>query len=170
MNKSATEPNKITTEYLTFLTKISSLHLSTIGENGQPESSYAPFVIDQNNNFYIYISSLARHTGNMLDDGRAGIMLIEEEEEAENIFARRRVTFECNVELLERETQDWRRIMLLFDQREPKLMETLRNLMDFQLLRLRAKSGLFVKGFGKTYKISGARMDELSHVNPRKQN
>ena len=170
MNKSATEPNKITTEYLTFLTKITSLHLSTIGENGQPESSYAPFVIDQNNNFYIYISSLARHTGNMLDDGRAGIMLIEEEEEAENIFARRRVTFECNVELLERETEDWRRIMLLFDQRGPELMETLRRLMDFQLLRLRAKSGLFVKGFGKTYKISGARMDELSHVNPRKQN
>ena len=95
---------------------------------------------------------------------------LSDEEEAENIFARRRVTFECNVELLERETEDWRRIMLLFDQREPELMETLRRLMDFQLLRLRAKSGVFVKGFGKTYKISGARMDELSHVNPRKQN
>ena len=39
-------------EYLKFLAKFHSLHLSTIGEGGRPESSYAPFVVDQNNQFY----------------------------------------------------------------------------------------------------------------------
>jgi hypothetical protein len=168
MNQSATPSAKIITEYSTFLAKFSSLQLSTIGENGRPESSYAPFVVDQNNNFYIYVSSLARHTGNLLNDGRAGIMLIEAESEAENIFARKRVTFECDTEAVVRETEDWREIMLLFDQLSAELMETLRKLPDFQLLRLRPKSGLFVKGFGKAYQISGSRMNELSHVNPRK--
>ena len=168
MNQSATPQSKTTAEYLTFLGKFSSLQLSTIGENGRPESSYAPFVVDQNNNFYIYVSALARHTGNMQNDGRAGIMLIEAEEEVENIFARKRVTFECDTEVVERETEAWRKIMLLFDQLAAQLMETLRRLPDFQLLRLRPKSGLFVKGFGKAYQISGARMAELSHVNPRK--
>ena len=168
MNHSATPPTKITAEYLTFLAKFSSLQLSTIGENGRPESSYAPFVIDQNNNFYIYISVLARHTGNMQNDSRVGVMLIETEEEAENIFARKRLTFECDAEVVERETEGWREIMLLFDQLATEVMETLRRLTDFQLLRLRPISGLFVKGFGKAYQISGARMDELSHVNQRK--
>jgi len=127
MNQSATPSAKIITEYSTFLAKFSSLQLSTIGENGRPESSYAPFVVDQNNNYYIYVSSLARHTGNLLNDGRAGIMLIEAEAEAENIFARKRVTFECDTEAVERETEDWREIMLLFDQLSAELMETLRS-------------------------------------------
>ena len=52
---------------------------------------------------------------------------------------------------MERETEDWQEIMLLFDQLAAELMETLRRLTDFQLLRLRPKSGLFVKGFGKAY-------------------
>lgn len=155
-------------EYFKFLSKFRSLQLSTIGENGGPESSYAPFVVDPKNHFYIYVSSLARHTGNLLNDGRAGIMFIESEEDAENIFARKRVTFDCEVEIVERETDDWQKIMLLFDQRAGELMETLRMLSDFQLLRLRPKSGLFVKGFGKAYQISGTLMDELSHINPRK--
>ena len=167
MNQSATPQSKITSEYLAFMTEFSSLQLSTIGVKGGPESSYAPFVIDHQNNFYIYVSTLAKHTGNMQNDGRVGIMLIEAEADAQNIFARKRVTFECNAETVDRETEVWLEIMLLFDELSAELMETLSRLKDFQLLRLRPKSGLFVKGFGKAYQISGARMDKLSHVNPR---
>ena len=78
-------------------------------------------------------------------------MLIEAETEAENIFARKRVTFECDTEAVERETEDWQEIMLLFDQPAAELMETFCSLTDFQLLSLWPKSGLFVKGFGKAY-------------------
>ena len=38
-------------EYLKFLKKFRSLHLSTISEGGRPVSSYAPFVVDQYNQF-----------------------------------------------------------------------------------------------------------------------
>ena len=74
-------------EYLKFLAKFQSLHLSTIGEGGRPESSYAPFVVDQNNRFYIYISTLAGHTSNLINDGRAGIMLVEPEKGRLKIFS-----------------------------------------------------------------------------------
>ena len=60
------------------------------------------------------------------------------------------------------------RIMSLFDDFAGELMQTLRMLTDFQLIRLKPNSGLFVKGFGKAYEISGEKMDQLSHVNPRK--
>ena len=157
MNQSATPSAKIITEYSTFLAKFSSLQLSTIGENGRPESSYAPFVVDQNNNYYIYVSALARHTGNLLNDNRAGIMLIEAEAEAENIFARKRVTFECDTEAVERESADWWEIMLLFDQLSAELMETLRRLPDFQLLRLRPKCDFSSKDLAKhiKYQVHG---------------
>ena len=56
MNQSAVSLTKTKTEYLNFLKKFRSLQLSTIGKNGRPESSYAPFVVDQNNQFYIYIA------------------------------------------------------------------------------------------------------------------
>jgi len=168
MNQSAVLLTKTKTEYLNFLKKYRSLQLSTIGKNGRPESSYAPFVADQNNQFYIYISALARHTKNLLHDSRAGIMLIEPEEQAENIFARKRLIFDCDAEIMVRESQDWMRIMSLFDDFASDLMQTLRMLTDFQLIRLKPNSGLFVKGFGKAYKISGEKMDQLSHVNPRK--
>ena len=155
-------------EYQKFLTKFHSLHLSTINEGGRPVSSYAPFVVDHNNNFYIYISTLASHTSNLVNDGRAGIMIIEPEEQAENIFARKRVTFDCDVEVLERDSEDWLKIMFMFDDCVGDLMQKLRLLTDFYLIRLKPNSGLFVKGFGKAYEISGSRMDNLSHVNLRK--
>ena len=168
MNQTVVTLAKTTAEYLNFLTKFHSLQLSTIGINGHPESSYAPFVLDQQNQFYIYVSSLARHTSSLLNNRIAGIMLIEAEKDAENIFARKRATFDCDVELVKRETENWEQIMLQFDELAGELMETLRGLQDFRLLRLAPKSGLFVKGFGKAYQISGIRMDELSHINPQK--
>nr|MCS5546548.1 pyridoxamine 5'-phosphate oxidase family protein [SAR324 cluster bacterium] len=155
-------------EYLKFLNKFRSLHLCKISEGGRPVSSYAPFVVDQNNQFYIYVSVLAGHTRNLINDARAGIMLIEPEEQSENIFARKRVTFDCDVEVLERDSEEWQKIMSLFDDCVGELMQTLRLLADFHLIRLKPNSGLFVKGFGKAYEISGARMDDLSHVNLRK--
>ena len=168
MNQSAVLLTKTKTEYLNFLKKFRSLHLSTIGKNGRPESSYAPFVVDKKNQFYIYISALASHTKNLLYDSRAGIMIIEPEDQAENIFARKRLTFDCDAEIVERESQDWMRMMPIFDDYAGELMQTLRMLTDFQLIRLKPNSGLFVKGFGKAYEIFGEKMDQLSHVNPWK--
>ena len=167
MNQSPVLLRKTKTEYLKFLTKFQCLQLSTISENGRPESSYAPFVVDQNNQFYIYVSMLARHTKNLLNDTRAGIMFLEAEEQAENIFARKRATFDCDAEVVERDSEEWQKIMSLFDDIAGELMQTLRMLADFQLIRLKPNSGLFVKGFGKAYKISGEKMDQLSHVNPQ---
>ena len=95
-------------------------------------------------------------------------MFIEPEEQAENIFARKRLTFDCDAEIVIRESQDWIRVMSLFDDYAGELMQTLRMLADFQLFRLKTNSGLFVKGFGKAYEIFGVKMDQLSHVNPRK--
>ena len=48
-------------EYFKFLSKFRSLQLSTIGENGGPESSYAPFVVDPKNHFFPKLSDPKPH-------------------------------------------------------------------------------------------------------------
>ena len=165
MNQSTGLLTKTKSEYLKFLTKFRSLQLSTIRKSGRPESSFAPFVVDQKNHYYIFISLLASHTKNLLNDGRVGIMFIEAEEKAENIFSRKRVTFDCDAEFVGCDSEEWKKIIPLFDEIGGELMQTLRLLSDFRLVRLIPISGLFVKGFGKAYKISGENMEKLSHKN-----
>ena len=166
MENSEILKSKVEAEYKAFLGKFRSLQLSTIGDAGRPECSYAPFVIDIQSNFYVYVSGLSNHTKNMRNDNRAGIMLIEDEDKAENIFSRKRLTFECEVKKIERSDDEWEPIMQLFDELAGEIMATLRVLSDFELMSLSPKSGLFVSGFAKAYEIHGENMEFIKHINP----
>jgi putative heme iron utilization protein len=83
-------------DYRALITAQRSLLLATSNSEGDAEISYAPYVrIEQE--FYIFVSELARHTGNMLRSRRASVMFIQPEAEAANLFARRRLIFSCKV-------------------------------------------------------------------------
>ena len=156
-------------EYNNFILNILSLVLSTIGDRGNPETSYAPFVMDEKSNFYIFVSSLASHYNNLYKDKRAGVMLIEGEEKSENIFARKRAIYDCTVVPIKKESHEWDKIMIKFDKSAGQIMEILRALPDFNLLCLKPFSGKFIKGFGSAYELSGQNMNKLSHINPGKK-
>ena len=157
-----------TQEYLNFIQDFKSINLSTLGIDGRPECSYAPYVSEGKKAFYIYISALASHTKNLLQDPRAGVMFIEAENQGENVFARKRVIFNCDAELIVRGSEAWQDKMVLFDEELGPFMGTLRSIPDFRMFKLTPNSGRFVKGFGKTYEITGENMDQLTHVNPAK--
>jgi putative heme iron utilization protein len=55
---------KAQAEYEKFPTEFMSIMMSTISKEGIPDASYAPFVIDDDKNIYIYVSGLATHTQN----------------------------------------------------------------------------------------------------------
>ena len=69
-----------------------TITLSTLSKNNEPNSSYAPSIVDSDGNFYIYISSLSKHTLNLIDNPKLSAMIIEDESKAENIFGRKRFT------------------------------------------------------------------------------
>ena len=169
MNLSEKEKKELQEEYKKFFINIRSLVLSTIDKTGQPQSSYSPFVTDEQKNFYIFVSFLAYHTNNLLNFRKAGVMLIESEEKTDNIFSRKRIIFECEVEKVSRNEEKWEKIMKKFDDSFGQIMSTLRMLSDFQLIRLRPISGRFIKGFGSAFEISGREMDQLIHLNPQKK-
>ena len=79
--------------------------LSTIDDSGEPNASYAPAAIDDECNFYIYVSELARHSTNLKATRKASLMIIEDESTAVTLFARKRLTLSVNVDVIKRDSE-----------------------------------------------------------------
>ncbi len=151
-----------------FLQGFSSLCISTVDEEGWPSISYAPFVVDENRSYYVFLSDLAKHTSCLRESGKASVMFIEDEVTAKQIFARTRVVFQCDVMEMKPSLESTVQILEMMQSRFGELMSTLRSLPDFHLFRLKPLGGSFVMGFGKAYTISGEKMDLLEHVKIKK--
>ena len=152
-------------EAAVFLGRFKTLQMATASATGEPEASYAPFVRAGDNAFFICVSDLSRHTGHLAANGRASILLIEDESEAARLFARRRLVFECTAEQVERGTARWNAVMDLFERKFGEVIGLIRPLADFRVFALVPRRGVFVKGFGQAYRIAGSTLDALREVN-----
>lgn len=152
---------KAQVEYEKFPTEFTSIMMSTVSQEGIPDASYAPFVIDDDKNIYIYVSGLATHTQNIHNHPFVSVLFIEDEVKTKQIFARRRLNFNCTANLLERESEKWQQIVDKFQIRFGELISTLRSLPDFRIFQLTPKNGRFVIGFGAAYNISSDNINQL---------
>ena len=152
-------------EAAVFLGRFKTLQMATASATGEPEASYAPFVRAGDNAFFICVSDLSRHTGHLAANGRASILLVEDESEAAQLFARRRLVFECAAEQVERGTARWNAVMDLFERKFGEVIGLIRPLADFRVFALVPRRGVFVKGFGQAYRIAGSTLDALREVN-----
>ena len=139
-----------------------SLQLATLTKGGEPDASYAPFVRDEDGNFYIFVSELTRHTRNLLAHPRHSVLLVEPEAESQQIFARKRVTFDCIAEVVSREDPDWKARLAAFEARFGAVIDMLSSLNDFVLFRLVPQRGRFVKGFGQAFTIDAGKIEHVS--------
>ena len=131
--------------------------LATADADGVPDASYAPFVDAGGHDgaLLILVSGLARHTANLLQRRRVSVMLIEDESAAGQIFGRRRVTYACRVEPVVRDSAAWKSGLDALQARHGAVVTMLRDLKDFQLLRLVPEGGSLVLGFGKAWRLGG---------------
>jgi hypothetical protein len=155
---------KAQAEYENFTQEVQSVILSTVSESGKPNASYAPFVMDESKNIYIYVSGLSTHTQNMYVNAQTSVLFIEDESQTKQIFARRRLTFDCTATFVERETEEWGLVVDQFQARFGEIIELFRNLPDFRIFKLTPSEGRFVIGFGAAYKISGDNLNQLQHI------
>lgn len=146
--------------------QVRSLVMATVGIRSTPRVSYAPYLKAPSGYFYVYLSRLSAHTLDLMDDPVASIMLVEDESEAGQIFARTRVTYLCKAEVIDRKDSGYERILDRFTQRFGNTVDLLRSLPDFVLFELRPRDGRFVMGFGRAYDLEGDRFDRLVHVGP----
>lgn len=91
-------------------------------------------------------------------------MLIEDESIAENLFARKRLTVDCDAKLLERHSLAWRDAITRMEQRHGETMSYLKDLADFDLFCLTPSEGRLVLGFGKAYRVFGESLGEIGYV------
>ena len=152
-------------EAAAFLGTLRTLQMATASAAGEPEASYAPFVRTGDDNFYVCVSELATHTGHLAATGRASVLLVEDESAASQLFARRRLVFDCGAERVERGTDRWRMVMDLFESKFGEVMGLIRPLADFRLFALAPRRGAFVKGFGQAFRITGPALHALRRVN-----
>ena len=133
-----------------FIRSKQSLILSTIDENNLPLISYAPFVEDEEN-FYIFASAMAKHSKTILSSETISILFIEDEKDCEKIFARKRVTFDTKINHIQRDTISFRGVISLFYEKFGEDAAIYEQLGDFQLFKLTPVSGRAVFGFGQAY-------------------
>jgi hypothetical protein len=140
---------------------VASVMLSTVDANGAPHASYAPYVMDEAHRLYIFTSGLSAHTQNLLATQRAGVLIIEDEANCQQVFARQRITYDCQAQVMERNSAPWEDRANAFEQRFGEIIQMLRPLGDFQIFCLTPYAGRFIMGFGAAYEVNPEDLSQL---------
>lgn len=151
-------------EYNAFTSIVESVMLGTVDFDQNPNVSYTPFVIDEEKNIYIFVSGMSVHTKNLHENGKASVMFVEDERNSKQIFARRRLTYNCMASLIQKDNPQWDLIADKFAERFGNIIDSLRSLPDFRIFKLTPYNGLFVIGFGAAYSISGENLNDVIHI------
>ncbi|MBP0019444.1 MAG: pyridoxamine 5'-phosphate oxidase family protein [Cyanobacteria bacterium SBLK] len=162
-----TQLEEIQIAYQEFCDRFRSVILSTTDKEGIPNASYAPFVMDAERNIYFFASGLSIHTQNLAKNPQVSVLFIEDEGKSPDIFARPRLSFNCQAIFMERKTAEWIAIGDRFEERFGEIIQTLRSLPDFRIVKLIPRDGRFVLGFGKVYRISREEGDRLTLMTNR---
>lgn len=149
-------------QYLSeLLENYQSVVLGTTGENGYPFSSYAPCYYD-GEQIYIFISNIATHAKNIQAIPHASALFIEDESSSKNIFARRRISLQCDVNAIQRDETHFSTIMDQFKSKfGEEMISMLMGMNDFNLYVLTPIYGEATFGFGEAYNIGGEKMNQL---------
>lgn len=129
-----------------------TLLLASSSPDGKADISYAPYVRDENS-FYVLVSALAKHTKNLLTHPNAAVLFIEPESTAQNLFARQRLTLQCDVRKIDKNDALYDLQLNALTKKFGEIVSVLRTLPDFHLLALTPTGGQFVAGFGKAFKV-----------------
>ena len=91
-------------------------------------------------------------------------MLIEDENESANIFARKRLTYNATATVISCDDALWSAAINELEQRFGRFVRELESFNDFHLFRLEISDGLFIKGFGQAFRLSGETLADLSYL------
>jgi putative heme iron utilization protein len=153
-------------EFQTLRQNLKTVQLATTDADGNPEASYAPCVwVEQA--CYLYLSELARHTANLISNPSVSLLLIEAEEKSRNLFARRRIILQGQVEKIARDSDRFQKIMIEFKHRFGNFIDVIEPLADFHLFRVIPQSGRFIRGFAQAYELTGPGLNEVKHIDPQ---
>lgn len=142
------------------LNSLNSASLATVTPAGDPLISYVPVAQGKDRIFYLFVSDLTDHTENLKANGQASMMLIADESESPQIFARRRLILEGSATMISRDDTHWPRAEETYAESFAEMFKLLKTLKDFHMFSFRANTAKLVLGFGQAYMLEGANWDE----------
>ncbi len=156
---------RIQQEIIDFVGSRKSLQLSSMTPEGKPYASYAPFALGESC-LYVLISEIAIHAVNLQHNPAASILIVEDEAEAKDLFARKRVNYSVNCEKLDYSSEQWQVGLTALADRHGNRINDLSEMKDFKLFKLTPTSGRFVKGFGRAYDFEGEALagESVEHL------
>lgn len=129
-----------------------TLMISSKDKQGEPNISCAAYIF-LNKKLYIYISQIANHYQNLLDNPKVSVMIIEDEQNAKTLFDRQRVSINCVARKLEEENEILEEVYNKFDESHGEKMMKILKTMDFDVFELEIKGGRYIEGFTKVQDI-----------------
>lgn len=135
--------------------------LATRDVDGMPMASMVAYVPGDNaGSLYLHLSQLAAHTGNLLANGRAALVVSEDDTGSSDPQELARVTLQGQVVVIARDSEEYRQARERYVERLPAA-EHLFDFPDFLLFRLDVDSARFVGGFAQARSFGS---DELCNV------
>ena len=145
-------------------TGFKTIILGTASPDGEPDASPVAAVLDAEGVFYICVSGLAAHTRHLHANRRASVLLLEDEADTRQSFARRRLTLSCSTSVLPRESPEASRILSALRAKFGAPVDLVASLPDFQLIALTPQRGRLVAGFGEAYEVDPHDWSNLTPV------
>jgi putative heme iron utilization protein len=135
--------------------------LATI-HNGEPNlAMVAVAVASDFSAFYIHVSKLGKHTGDMEKDPHVSLLLTEADDHRADPQTLVRVSLQGTAEIMPRTDSQYAQIKHAYLERFPEA-EQFFSLGDFNLWRIRPKGGRFVAGFAQAFNLVPEALKKVS--------
>ncbi|MBC6315753.1 HugZ family protein [Listeria grandensis] len=152
--------DQVKSRYDDFLESRKTIVISSQDSDGHPFISYAPFVKHEGK-LYIYISAIAEHYDFIEQNETIQIMMLADEANTKNLFARERLYLRCQAKNIGNDNLE-----PLFAKMEAihgtSLIRLLRTI-DMSIFELTPQAGRYVIGFGQAFTVDFAS-GELEHI------
>ena len=145
------------------LTQARTVLMAASGEGEMPEMGVTPLV-RHDGGMFIYPSRLSAHVRAMLKAGKAAFLVIEDQDSAQNIWARKRIKFDAKLTEIERKSDIFEIVCNDFAARHGPTMGLIRDFTDFHLLQLHPIGGVMVLGFAQAYQLAGPDLAVTTHL------
>lgn len=140
---------------LTLARLIRETRIAALGtiHNGEPNlAMMAVAVEDDFSAFYIHVSKLGKHTGDMEKDPRVSLLLAETDDSRADPQTLARLSINGTADLIPRTDPHYTQIKQTYLTRFPEA-EQLFSLGDFNLWRITPRGGRFVAGFARAFNL-----------------
>lgn len=133
-------------------------------DGGGPDLHISPFARLTSGEFIIYTSHLSAAVRALLAGHEARAMLVADESQSQNIWARVRMRFDIKLEVIARDDVEFSPYCDKLAEATGPVMGLIRDFTDFHMFRITPQSGVLVTGFASAFSIEGPHFEIQEHL------